>query len=655
MPRQSGQAIAVIALMLTIIMGMAGIAIDGARAYALRRDLQAAVDAAALAAGDKLQQTGSYTSAEAAATSILGTNLRLYSTPSCSPGYGSPGASPYTVTCTYTDGTALTQTVAALGPQGSQFTLTVTRSLQLQFASILVNGSVPRLGATASGGVNNLLFAPTLAALSQAGCGGTSGNAITVNGGNTLSVVGDVVSAGAITLTSGILKVTGDIYARCQAPVPGSVTLNCYPDGTTPPCTYPDVAGATRTGFHPIDPSYPPPAVVGGSQGMPGSDVVLFPGLYAADPNFSSSRCYFLSSGVYEWQGGYTNSGGFVSNELKPPDEPVYNNNTAPAHQMWDTGGVNCAGSFQVSSIGSSSAIPHEGTWAIELTATRTETYSGSNYKRESAPSMCRTVLVPDLSAIKVSISNVPGVTAYNVYAAPPNNGCNGPFGLAGSISVTGAVRNDNTAGCPTFSGTGCSLGYVSAVFDSTLLGLAFAPNGSAAPGMPGAYPPSGETSPLRSNLPNQNPDRANPPAGDRANENQCSTVNGAAVACPGPITPGAVEFYIPSTGCLNATTGADNFVFSGYQYDWIMVYEPGAGNPPANTCSNVLGAEADSAWVGLIYVPSAALNVTKAATFRTEATGGLMADTLNFTGQLPTIIYSPSYAPQPPAAKLAY
>lgn len=648
--RQSGQAIAIIALMITVVVGMAAIAIDGARAYALRRDLQAATDAAALAASDKLQQTGNYVSAEQAASTIFGTNLRLYAAPSCPSGYGAPGAGPFIVTCTYSDSTSLRQQVSALGPQGSQFSLTATRPLVLQFASILTNGASPNITATAQGSVNNLAYAPTIAALDQAGCGGRSGNAITVNGGNTLSVVGDVVSAGTISLGSGTLNVTGDIYARCQAVVGGSVTLNCYPGGASPPCAYPDVAGATRTGFRPVDPSYPVPAVVGGSQAMPGSDVVLFPGLYAADPGFGSSRCYFLSSGVYDWQAGYTNSAGFVSNELKPPDEPVYNNNTALAHQMWNTGGVNCAGSFQVSIVSSGASLPHEGTWAIELTATRTETYSGTNYKRESAPSMCRTVTVPDLSAIKVTVSNVPGATAYNVYAAPPTNGCNGAFGLAGSITVTGLVRNDNTAGCPAFSGSGCSLGFASAVFDSTLLGVAFAPGSGAAP-----YPPSGETSPLRTNLPNQNPDRATSPAGDRANENQCSTVNGAAMTCPGPITPGAVEFYIPSTGCLNATSGADNFVFSGYQYNWIMVYEPGTANPPANTCSNVLGAAADSAWVGLVYLPSAALNVTKAATFRTEATGGLMADTLSFTGQLPTIIYSASYAPQPPAAKLAF
>jgi hypothetical protein len=118
-------------------------------------------------------------------------------------------------------------------------------------------------------------------------------------------------------------------------------------------------------------------------------------------------------------------------------------------------------------------------------------------------------------------------------------------------------------------------------------------------------------------------------------------------------ITPGAVEFYIPSGGCLNATASADNFLFSGYQYDWLMVYEPGQSYPPANTCSNLLAAQVDSAWVGLIYTPSAALTVQKAASFRTEATGGLVADTITFAGQMPTIIGNASYQPAPPASRL--
>src|SRR2546427_12316391 len=61
---QRGQAIVLIAIMLAVVVGMAALAIDGPRAYALRRDLQAAVDGAALAAADNFQQTGSYVSAK---------------------------------------------------------------------------------------------------------------------------------------------------------------------------------------------------------------------------------------------------------------------------------------------------------------------------------------------------------------------------------------------------------------------------------------------------------------------------------------------------------------------------------------------------------------------------------------------------------------
>src|SRR5437879_6857733 len=136
--KQSGQAIVLIALMLTVLIGMVAIAIDGSRAYALRRDIQAATDAAALAAADKMQQTGSYVSAEQAATAIFGTNLRLYSAPACT-AYGTPGATPWTVTCTYSDGTVLTDVASATGPQGSRFTLPATRTLQLQFRRVLTN------------------------------------------------------------------------------------------------------------------------------------------------------------------------------------------------------------------------------------------------------------------------------------------------------------------------------------------------------------------------------------------------------------------------------------------------------------------------------------------------------------------------------------
>src|SRR5258708_5148899 len=565
--------------MLAALVGMVALAVDGSRAYALRRDIQGAVDAAALAAGDKMQSTGSYVNAEQAATAIFGTNLRLYGAPSCN--YGVPTAVPYTVTCTYSDGTELTQVVSALGPQGSQFTITATRSLDLQFARILTNGATPKLAATASGGVNNLRYTPTLAALSQNGCGGVGGDAISVSGAGNLLVRGDIVSNGAIVVSSGNLSVGGDIYARCQSSVPGSVTTTCYPSGASTPCTFPDVAGVTRSGYRFVDPNYPPPPVTGPSRGMPGTDVVLYPGVYPSDPLFGmyDNVCYFLSAGVYQWTSGLTNDGPFVSNELKPPDEPSDTNNTQPARrQFWNINGVQCAGAFQPTAV-PGSAI-QRGTWAIEVTSTRSDAYGGTNDARESAPSMCRTVPVGPGQVIQVQISNVPGATAYNVYAAPPPSGCTGPFGLIGSIPVPGPVRNDATAGCPSFSG-GCSLGNETALFDATVLNALWAPNSFAPPGLIGAYPPDSETAPLGSRQVNQNPNRAVPPRGDRANENQCDTIGGVPTTCPGAITPGAVALYIPAAGCLSYTNNGDNFIFSGHQYNWLVLYHPGRANPP--------------------------------------------------------------------------
>src|SRR5260370_31667325 len=126
------------------------------------------------------------------------------------------------------------------------------------------------------------------------------------------------------------------------------------------------------------------------------------------------------------------------------------------------------------------------------------------------------------------------------------------------------------------------------AVVDGAVLTSTFAANAMVGPGGIGATPPGGETAPLRTNLPNQNPDRGTPPAGDRANENQCNTVVGAASTCPGQMTPGAVEFYIPSTGCLNATTGGDNFLFSGYHHNRVLVSRAGAGHAPAQQWTNM-------------------------------------------------------------------
>ena len=671
--RQQGQAIVLIAIMLAVVVGMAALAIDGSRAYSVRRDLQAALDAAALAASDSLQQNGSYTAAEQAAATIFGTNLRLYTAPSCAPGYGTPGAGPYTVACTYSDGTVLTQVVSALGPRGSQFSMTATRSLPLQFARILTNGATPTLTGAASGGVNNLLYSPTIAALNQAGCGGTSGNAISISGAGSLVVVGDVVSDGVVSLSSGSVNIAGDLYARCQSSV-GGVVASCYPSGIAAPCTFPDVVGATRSGYRFVDPVYPAPQITGGSQPTPANEVIVPPGLRAANPNFGNKRCYFLAGGAYRWQGGYSNNGGLVSNELKPPDEPNVNNKTQVASpQFWNLDGANCAGAFAFTTDNANGLSM--GTWGVEVTSVRTDTFGGVNYVRESAPSRCQSQPIKTTQQVKLVISNVPGATSYNVYVS--SNGCNGPFGLATNVPVTSTPTNSNTSGCPFGNGNGngngnqngngqgngngngngnpaCTLGAETlGPIPVTVLPLLPLPNLFASPGTSGAYPPDGETAPVAAGLPNQNPDRGVPPAGDRANENQCDTAGGVLTNCAGPITPGAVVYYIPNGGCLSDPNGGDNYVFSGYQFNWMAIYEPGYSNPPANTCANVMGASTASAYIGLVYTPAASMSIPTSFGFRTEATGGIIADTIAFSGQLPTITGNAAFMPVPPAAKL--
>src|SRR5438445_13177713 len=644
--KQSGQAIVLIALMLTVLIGMVAIAIDGSRAYALRRGIQAATDAAALAAADKMQQTGSYVSAEQAATAIFGTNLRLYSAPACT-AYGTPGASPWTVTCTYSDGTVLTDVARATGPQGSRFTLTATRSLQLQFGRVLTNGSNPTLGAAAQGNVNNLLYTPTVAVLDQDGCGGVGGAAITINGTGTLDLIGDLVSNGAVSVTGGTGRVAGDIYANCQSTVPGSVTNSCYPSDASAPCSYPDVAGATRSGYRLPDPGYPAPSLLGGSVSFSGS-VVVPAGIYSSLAAVSGNQCWFLSGGVYTFLAGAVNDGDLVSNELKPPDEPNASNNTLrAANQFWDVGGwITCAGAFQLPKQSGPRDI-QTGIWSFIVTSLRTDTYNGVSYTRESAPSMCHQInLNNHFDNVQVAFSNAPGATSYNIYAAPPGNGCTGPFGLAANVPVSGSVSNGNLFPCPNVNGNGCSLGNESIIL-SNQLAAPFAPNAGAAPGTAGAYPPDPERAPLAAGLPNQNPARGAGAAGDRANENNCKSIGNSYISCPGPITPGAVEFNLPAGGCFTTGNGGDTYIFSAYQYNCVTLYER-----PDNSCANSLGAQRNSAYIGLVYCPGASVAITSQYVFE-GAAGGVIADMISFTGSLPSMSFSSTYAPVPQASRI--
>src|SRR6266852_7407348 len=80
---QDGQAIVLIALLILVLFGMLGLAIDSGRSYVDRRDQQAAVDAAALAAGDWYENYSDlYGSTLPQSKKVFETDLHLYSGPS---------------------------------------------------------------------------------------------------------------------------------------------------------------------------------------------------------------------------------------------------------------------------------------------------------------------------------------------------------------------------------------------------------------------------------------------------------------------------------------------------------------------------------------------------------------------------------------------
>ena len=79
---QEGQAIVLIALLILVLFAMLGLSIDSGRAYVDRRDQQAAVDAAALAAGDWYENFADLTGSTVPQSVALYQNdLRLYSGP----------------------------------------------------------------------------------------------------------------------------------------------------------------------------------------------------------------------------------------------------------------------------------------------------------------------------------------------------------------------------------------------------------------------------------------------------------------------------------------------------------------------------------------------------------------------------------------------
>jgi hypothetical protein len=245
---------------------------------------------------------------------------------------------------------------------------------------------------------------------------------------------------------------------------------------------------------------------------------------------------------------------------------------------------------------------------------------------------MCKTVNLGPSGNIKVLVSSAnaatadPGAQTFNVYLAQ-NASC------TGLAYVTNFSNGSNA---------------------STLINSSTFPAGWPT-GQPG--PPDQEGMSIASGLPNADTAAGTPPHGDLANERECiNPTTGNDVACASPWTPGAVALYIPSTGCLDTHGGhADMYLFSGYQYSRVLLYEPGPEQSSSpNNCSNTINGNGFTSLVGIIYVPAASVTINGNNTYQATIAGGVVAWTVAIAGSGGVaIIADPTLRTWPPTVRL--
>jgi Flp pilus assembly protein TadG len=308
---QEGQAIVMIALLILVLFGMLGLAIDSGRGYVDRRDQQTAVDAAALAAGDwyenfpdRIDLVGTVIPKSVA---LYQNNLRIYSAcsqvyyNSSTTGLGYPDDN-WTFQC---QGQYSLQ-IEAINTQfnGYEFTYKSSHQLALAFIQIFGGASNISIGAQASAVVGNQRQTPALLTLNPNGPCSTL-----MHGNGQLTLYGDAYSNGPVCLDPN-LGIAGNCYAvsgSCS-----SATYLCYSPITgnphNPPCNAGDITG---TSYVPA-PTLPDPAYLAperafysgaGQSYNRGTWTEMTPGTWN---NFSISGggCYFLDPGVYTWNGG---------------------------------------------------------------------------------------------------------------------------------------------------------------------------------------------------------------------------------------------------------------------------------------------------------------------------------------------------------------
>jgi Flp pilus assembly protein TadG len=727
---QQGQAIVLIGLLILVLFAMLGLAIDSGRAYVDRRDQQTAVDAAALAAGDwfenysDISQTGSTITQS---VQLYQNDLRLYSGWSSSTYkttlVGANGNLPQ-ATWTFNYPGNYTLTVIATNTQfnGYQFSFSSVHLMPLAFMQIFGGPTTSTIVATATSIVGNQRQTPAILTLNPTGC------SLTMHGGGTLTVLGDVYANGQACVDSN-LNEAGNCYGGAGSTC-SSANYWCYnatpgfipypPDPVTGQCNPGDVYGGPVVPAPSLpDPGYLAPSISYYTTGQSfnldnrGTYTEMYPGSYAAFhlSGASPPKCAFLDAGVYQWSGGYTSdaTGSLLSNELKAPDEEWIDPNnpangpgtTAMANpQFWNLNSAGCAGNFSLSvSIVSGFGIKHGGlgigNWGVELTSVRFDQFldpstifspnpclAAPGCRRESAPSACQSIATADIKdqVIDVSITqNAPGAEYYNVYLNP--NGClpylggsENDFSFIGRFNAPGFSGGAPVGPYPNGTGvvlTGGTGGWTCGAAGHTICAVTASgllPNSLcfAQVRTKNCQPPDDELSPQcfsSCTPPPTDLSQENAPmelqypiytGGDVANENYCqqSPASGGDPAAPcatAKITPGAVQFYFPAGQCMSQNAQGATYVFSGEQYNWIVIYEQ--PSTPVS-CADTMNGGASTQYIGTIYTPSSSWSINGGD--RSPLAGQVIAWTADVTGGAQVgVDFNPNYAPAPPAARL--
>jgi Flp pilus assembly protein TadG len=618
---QGGQALVITAMMLIVLFGMAGLAIDGGRAYWERRMLQNAVDAAALTASDNYQDNTSISSSLQAAAKEYAANERIYGAASASPSWSST-----TVDVSWTGSSDLVHIVVTTGVI-TTFDVTSSHRIALAFMQVLGVPSPITVGAYAqsrarAGGTYGI----GLLTLGTNQCGSGSYDSLSITGTGRVNVNDANIQVNGSVTNSGTVATNGKYSDNCTAPVPGGITATLG--------TFTGVAPAADPGFT------PGPLANYASAQTVGTNVVLLPGAYSGN-FFGAGACYFMTPGIYQLNGSFNTINTILySNYLRPPDEPTWTagapnyNNSVSANQLWGP----CAGSFTVAAVASAPGLT-PGWYGVVLTSTRTDYYppqalGGTAYPRESFPSTCHAVQVLAGQGLKVTVNNVPGASAYNVYAAynAGSSPCNQAlYGYVGTIA-NGVVETTTTLGSvnATFNGTNILTLPIPANISTACINGTYVANCAAATGAFGAANPpgdGGETAPLVAGQPTSSPPEDVPSrgGGDRGNDNQCLPAGTVASPCgSATVTPGAVELYFPAGQCYYIDDNTTVRMFSGIQYRWIAMYSP------PNACLPIIADASQVSAIGAMYWPQGVLYL-----YGDPAAGLLVAFTQIIVGTL--------------------